>query len=1073
VVTPSEANVTAGSSYVFNAVGYDKFGNIVQINPQWSTSVGSMDGLTLTAAVKVCSGYVNATVGNITGSASVTVVPDNLTRIDLQPYKVQIEVGATQEFTARGYDKYDNLIEIEPVWSTNIGDIIGNVLHAPQVVGSGFVEVKAGDISDSSTVTVGPGPLHHISISPGSLEITAGRIQAFEAAGYDRYGNVVTISPFWYSSQGNMTDNIFMAPTKVCKCNVTTFYFGIYSTVNVTVLPDELNSIFVAPKYLDIMVSESREFSAVGYDKFYNIIEIDPVWSTNVGSMTNNVFTAQSTEGVGQVTATVVTKDNKTVTGISDVVIARSGFEGLPKIIGRIPDQVRDEDSPSWTLTLTQYESDDKDIGKDLKWYVTGENTSLYILSGEFSDDDSLTFTPVPNAYGSDEIIIFLMDSDDFVDYQTVWVNLTPVNDEPGIYGAPDLILHYNEPYIYDYSPYIYDIDNSLSELTLNTIETSDQKFTAVDGLKVTYNYPESMLGQDVYVTVAVSDGTSTGKDILKITISDDYVPNLSKQLPDITLFEGTVEKNVFDLDDYFSDPDGDCLYYSYGETYVTVTINNDRTVDISSLSEWSGVDTVTFRAEDPVGALAEDTIVVTVIPVNDPPKISGVPDLIVHYDYDYKFDLAAYIEDKDNITDELSIFSSDINHVRFNDLSPTEMIINYPQSMLGTTVPVSIFVSDGIESDMQIINITVSDDYPPEVHTPLPDIEFYEDAELADVFDIDDFFLDMDGDSLYYTYGHTNIHITINENNIVTFNSELDWYGSEMATFRAVDPIGALAEDTIIITVLPINDPPSISDIPVQKGSVGQMWVLDLSQYINDVDNDIKDLEISVDSKDVDVNGLKLVFYSERSDSKKVTVTVSDGDKSVSYDMQVMYIEGERSIPIAKLFNWIILIIILVVLITLLVVYKKYKGDFVIDEAYIIYRNGILLTHRTNKNSNLKDMDDDILSSMFTAIQDFIKDSFDQNSNRSRLTDKDAKFQKKDEWQLKQLKLEGHNIMIEHGEHAFLAVIYSGTGGWKLKRLVKNITIVIEDKYADALNDWKGNMKQFQGIDDCLETLM
>ena len=75
--------------------------------------------------------------------------------------------------------------------------------------------------------------------------------------------------------------------------------------------------------------------------------------------------------------------------------------------------------------------------------------------------------------------------------------------------------------------------------------------------------------------------------------------------------------------------------------------INNDHSVDISSYSEWSGIDTITFRAEDPIGALAEDTILVTVLPVNDPPKISGVPDLIVHYDYDYEFDLTTYITDK------------------------------------------------------------------------------------------------------------------------------------------------------------------------------------------------------------------------------------------------------------------------------------------------------------------------------------------------------------------------------------------------------------------------------------------
>ena len=126
-----------------------------------------------------------------------------------------------------------------------------------------------------------------------------------------------------------------------------------------------------------------------------------------------------------------------------------------------------------------------------------------------------------------------------------------------------------------------------------------------------------------------------------------------------------------------------------------------------------------------------------------------------------------------------------------------------------------------------------------------------------------------------------------------------------------------------------------------------------------------------------------------------------------------------------------------------------------------------------TNKNSHLKDMDDDILSGMFTAIQDFVKDIFKHYSKEGKLPDKDAELPRVDEWQIKQLKLEGHNILIEHCNHAFLAVIYTGTAGWKLRRLMKNTMDDIEEKYANVLPNWKGKMEKFAGIDEYLGSLM
>jgi hypothetical protein len=77
-VTPSNPTVAAGGTQQFTAVGKDANGNVVTIDPTWSlTSVdGTISGDGLFTAGTTTGNFPNAIsakVGNITGSASVTI----------------------------------------------------------------------------------------------------------------------------------------------------------------------------------------------------------------------------------------------------------------------------------------------------------------------------------------------------------------------------------------------------------------------------------------------------------------------------------------------------------------------------------------------------------------------------------------------------------------------------------------------------------------------------------------------------------------------------------------------------------------------------------------------------------------------------------------------------------------------------------------------------------------------------------------------------------------------------------------------------------------------------------------
>jgi hypothetical protein len=943
-----------------------------------------------------------------------------------------------------------------------------------------MVTARVGNIYGTSTVTIVPGPLERISISPASVEVVAGKDTTFLATGYDQYNNTISIDPIWYCDNiiGVMDGNNLSAGTSVATGMVTATYMGVIGHANVTVIAEILHEIFVAPPKVELQVHETQEFIAIGYDRYQNIVPVDPAWSTDIGTMDGNILTAGNQPGTGYVIATETLEfRNKRITGVSEVIVVYdTGPDiGRPEIIGTIPDQHQYEDCPPWELDLSTFESDNYDSGSDLKWYATGVNTSLFTVSGEYSDDDRLIFTPVRNAYGSCEITIWLIDTDSLKVAQSIWVNLTPVNDKPTIMGAPDLHVHYEDEYTFDYEPYVYDVETPSSELVIGTLETSGHDYTTVSGLNVSFLYPQTMLNFKVFVTIVVYDGQDSGKEVISVFVTDNWVPKLKRNLPDIHLFEGTTIYGAFDLDDYFLDMDGDSLFYTYGETYVNVTIHDDHSVDISSLSEWSGTDTVTFRAEDPSEALAEDTIEITVIPVNDPPVIFGVPDLVVHYDLDYSFDLGPYILDDDNEIFELDIDTSDPDHIRFLETDNKLMIVNYPETMNGMTVPVTITVSDGMEFDNEVINIRVTDDYPPEVRTLLPDVELFEDTTLNRYFDLDQYFIDLDGDSLFYTYGNSKVKVTINEDNTVNIGAHPNWYGTEEVTFRAIDPHGALAEDTIMITVIPVNDAPVIIEIPDQKGQVGNMWLLDLTDFISDIDNSISELVITVDSEYVVVSGYKLVFYSASPLKQTVTVNVSDGTDHATQTFKVTFGEGRDVMAVSSVINSFLVLLVIVIVIGMLVVYRRYHGKYTVEEAYLIYENGTLMAHRSNKRIPDDERDDDIISGMFTAMQDFISDSFASRQSEPAGIKK-GRFDDRppiNEWRLNELNLEGHKIMIEHTSNAYLAIIYTGKSGWKLKQLTRLIMKEIDTQYSTVLDHWKGNMAQIKGMEYLLLPLV
>ena len=116
-----------------------------------------------------------------------------------------------------------------------------------------------------------------------------------------------------------------------------------------------------------------------------------------------------------------------------------------------------------------------------------------------------------------------------------------------------------------------------------------------------------------------------------------------------------------------------------------------------------------------------------------------------------------------------------------------------------------------------------------------------------------------------------------------------------------------------------------------------------------------------------------------------------------------------------------------------------------VIDDIFLVYKDGRLISHNTRK---LKpDSDDSVLASMFTAVQEFVKESFGDE----------------DSVNINEISYGDNKVLIEHGKTLFIAAVVSGEGTKRMHEQMKAAVINIEQDSAGALVKWSGDAKELK----------
>jgi len=125
------------------------------------------------------------------------------------------------------------------------------------------------------------------------------------------------------------------------------------------------------------------------------------------------------------------------------------------------------------------------------------------------------------------------------------------------------------------------------------------------------------------------------------------------------------------------------------------------------------------------------------------------------------------------------------------------------------------------------------------------------------------------------------------------------------------------------------------------------------------------------------------------------------------------------------------------------------------IDEIFIMTKYGILINHFSNEKTS--DIDEDILSSMLTAVQSFVTDSFTKKQTV-----------------LKELRMGNFNILIVQGDYLSVIVISPEENLKPMEEPVSTMIKELEERNLELLKEmggmWEGSL---EGADDCIIRLV
>ena len=212
VVRPATAEVITGNRVQFGATVYDA--NQIALTDRsitWSSSneaVATVDSTGLATAVSPGVATITATSEVISDAATITVTLVPVATVTVVPSTATVASGSTRTLTAKVTDQNGGVLTNRLVtWSSSnlsvatvssTGVVTAVVTGA--LVGTATITASAEGKSGSASVTVTPGPIASVRVTPPTTSLAIGSRVDLTAVALDAAGNQISGVTFTWAS---------------------------------------------------------------------------------------------------------------------------------------------------------------------------------------------------------------------------------------------------------------------------------------------------------------------------------------------------------------------------------------------------------------------------------------------------------------------------------------------------------------------------------------------------------------------------------------------------------------------------------------------------------------------------------------------------------------------------------------------------------------------------------------------------------------------------------------------------------------------------------------------------------
>ncbi|MBN1351781.1 PKD domain-containing protein [candidate division KSB1 bacterium] len=335
-----------------------------------------------------------------------------------------------------------------------------------------------------------------------------------------------------------------------------------------------------------------------------------------------------------------------TVTGVND-----------PPVVNQIPNQTRAEGIAFNPIQLDIYVYDIDNMPDEMSWSATGNSNLEVTINNRIA-----TIAPADSEWAGSEAITFkATDPGGLSGSKTATFTVTAVNDPPQISGFQNQEIDQFQsfPQI-NLDECVFDPDNLDSQLSWTYFGNSHISLSITNRvLTATVNDPEWYGSETVTFVVTDPGQTQSSKNVIFKVNKVDAAPRIS-HIESQAIDEGETFAPI-DLDENVDDinhSDSQLSWSWSGQVSLTPQLNGHTLTIAIPNTDWFGEETIRLIVQDPAGLSDTAMVTFTVRAVNDPPVISGLPDVAFNEDSYYEISLGtlqSHTTDVDNPVNDLA----------------------------------------------------------------------------------------------------------------------------------------------------------------------------------------------------------------------------------------------------------------------------------------------------------------------------------------------------------------------------------------------------------------------------------